>query len=190
MMSRGRRRYFYNLLIGLWHFWRDFACPLHSECTLTLLVNQFRGSWIPFQVGWWRGHLDISWDINEGFLFSGWRYYIQIIIYLPILSFLLLHFPHTLIWWRTCWSDSCALLRMVDSKTLNYYVWICNIISIFSVILNLINTCMKVSHSPCSWITSFHGFGFNIKVALYQICTRTFILVLWGWGRNIWCMDL
>ena len=39
------------LLIGLWHFWRSFACPLHGECTLTLLVNQFRGSWIPFQVG-------------------------------------------------------------------------------------------------------------------------------------------
>ena len=32
---------FDHLLIGPWHFWRAFACPLHNECSLSLLVNQF-----------------------------------------------------------------------------------------------------------------------------------------------------
>ena len=52
-------------------FWRAFACPLHGECSLSLLVNQFQGRWIPFQVGWWRVNSKISWEINEGVLFSG-----------------------------------------------------------------------------------------------------------------------
>ena len=55
----------------------------------------------------------------------------------------------------------------------------------FSVIWNLRNICMKGLHSPCSWITSFHGFGFNIEVVLYQICMSNFIWVWWCWGRNI-----
>ena len=42
MMSWGSRITFYHFLIGFWHFWRGFGCPLHGECTLTLLVNQFR----------------------------------------------------------------------------------------------------------------------------------------------------
>ena len=49
-------------------FWIYFACPFHGESSLSLLVNQFQGSWIPFQVGWWRGHLDLSLDISKGFL--------------------------------------------------------------------------------------------------------------------------
>ena len=32
-------------------FWRVFACPWHDECSLSLLMNQFRGSWNTFQVG-------------------------------------------------------------------------------------------------------------------------------------------
>ena len=44
-------------------FWRSFACPLHTECSLSLLVNQFRGSWIPFQVGLWRGNSDLIVDV-------------------------------------------------------------------------------------------------------------------------------
>ena len=33
-------------------FWRAFACPLHGECSLSLLVNLFRGSWIPDKYHW------------------------------------------------------------------------------------------------------------------------------------------
>ena len=43
-ISWGRRIYFNHFLIGFWHFWRAFACPLHSECSLSLLMNQFQGS--------------------------------------------------------------------------------------------------------------------------------------------------
>ena len=171
-------------------FWRAFACPLHDECSLSLIVNLFGGRWIPFQVGWWRCNSELSWGINEGVLFSGWSS-IQSNYHLSPHSLIISSpFPHTLIWWRTCWSDYCALLRMVDAQDLIYDVCICNMISICSVRRNIINTCMKGSHSPCSWITSFHGFGFNIEVALYQICMRTFIWVLWWWGINIWFMSL
>ena len=38
---------------------------------------------------------------------------------------------------------------------------------------------------PCSWITSFHGFGFNIEVVLFYICMRNFIWVWWCWGSHI-----
>ena len=38
---------------------------------------------------------------------------------------------------------------------------------------------------PCSWITSFHGFGFRIEVVLYQICMRNFIWVWWCWWSHI-----
>ena len=36
------------LIIFKWYLesWRAFFCPLHGECSLSLLVNQFRGSWI------------------------------------------------------------------------------------------------------------------------------------------------
>ena len=66
---------FLSFLIFPLEFWRDFACPLHSECSLSLLVNQFRGSWIPLQVGSLRGHSDISLDLKGGFLVSGWSPY-------------------------------------------------------------------------------------------------------------------
>ena len=78
-------------------------------------------------------------------------------------------FPHTLIWWCTCWSGSCTLLRIVDSQDLIHDSWLCNIFYIWYLIWNIINTCMKGLHSPCSWITSFHGFGFNLEVVLYHI---------------------
>ena len=41
-------------------FWKALACPLHGECSLSLLVSQFQGSWIPIQIGCWRVHLDLS----------------------------------------------------------------------------------------------------------------------------------
>ena len=64
--DNGFLSFFYFLL----EFWRAFACPSHGECSLSLLMNQFRGSWIPLQVGWWRGNSYLSLDINEGFLVS------------------------------------------------------------------------------------------------------------------------
>ena len=36
--------------------WRAISCPLHGECTLTLLVSQFQDSEILIQVGHGRGH--------------------------------------------------------------------------------------------------------------------------------------
>ena len=70
-----------------------------------------------------------------------------------------------------------------------HYLLVLTFIPILYVIQNIRNTFMKGLHSPCSWITSFHVFGFNIEVSLYHIC-MTFIWVLWWCGRNIWCMDL
>ena len=99
-------------------------------------------------------------------------------------------FPHTHNWWCTYWSESCALMRMVDAQDLIYDVCLFNIISIFSLIRIIINTCTKGSHSPCSWITSFHGFGVNIEVVLYQICMRTFLWVWWCGGSHILCKTL
>ena len=40
--------------------WRELACPLHSECTLTLLVSQIQESDILMQVVHGRGHLYLS----------------------------------------------------------------------------------------------------------------------------------
>ena len=63
MMSWGMRMTFDNFLIGLWHFGELLL--VHCECSLPLLVNQFRGSWIHFQVGLWRGNSDLLLNINE-----------------------------------------------------------------------------------------------------------------------------
>ena len=54
-------------------FWRDFYFPLHGECPLSLLVNQFQGSWIHFQVGWWRCHSYLSYGYEWIFIVSSWR---------------------------------------------------------------------------------------------------------------------
>ena len=43
-----------------WAFWRALAFPLHGECSLTLLVSQFRESEILIQVGYGRGKPDLS----------------------------------------------------------------------------------------------------------------------------------
>ena len=48
--------------------WRAIACPLHGECTLTLLVSQFRESEILIQVGHWRDHSDLSFGASESVL--------------------------------------------------------------------------------------------------------------------------
>ena len=139
--------YFWDFNLPL-EFWRTLGCLLQGECTLTLLVNQFRGSWILFQVGWWRGHSDLSLELNEGVLVAGWRS-IQSNSHLSPYSLIPSSpFPHTYIWWHTCWSDYYALLRIIDAQALISDVWMCNIISIFSVSRNIRNTCMKGSHSP------------------------------------------
>ena len=41
-------------------FWKAIACPLHGECSLTLLVSQFQESEIIIQVGHGRGHIEIQ----------------------------------------------------------------------------------------------------------------------------------
>ena len=48
---------------------RALSCPLHGECTLTLLVSQFRESEILIQVGHGRGHSDLSFGASESVLF-------------------------------------------------------------------------------------------------------------------------
>ena len=67
--------YFYHLLIFLCHFGYLLLVHCGGEYSLSLLVNQFQGSWIPLQVGSLRGHSDISLDLNGGFLVSGWSPY-------------------------------------------------------------------------------------------------------------------
>ena len=48
---------FDNLFLA---FWKALACPLHGECSLTLLVSQFRESEILIKVGCQRGHPELS----------------------------------------------------------------------------------------------------------------------------------
>ena len=139
---------------GIWSFvnwslafWRAFASPLHGECSLFMLVNQFWGSWIPFQVGWWRGHSDLSWELNEGVLFVGWKS-IQSNSHLSPHSLITSSlFPYTLIWWHTCWSGACALLSIFRAQAMKYDVWLCNLMYISSVSRKIRNTCMKGLHS-------------------------------------------
>ena len=56
--------------------WREIACHLHSECTLTMLVNQFRESEILIQVGHgnefelggpWEDYKMMSWGMEMNF---------------------------------------------------------------------------------------------------------------------------
>ena len=56
-----------------------------------------------------------------------------------------------------------------------YDVCICNIISILSISQNIINTCMKSSHTHALVSLFFMDFGFNLEVVLYQICMRDII---------------
>ena len=48
--------------------WRALACPLHGECTLTLLESQFRESEILIQVGHGRCHSELSFGASESVL--------------------------------------------------------------------------------------------------------------------------
>ena len=49
-------KYLFIIFEFAFGIWRALACPLHGECTLTLLVRQFRESEIIIQVGHGRGH--------------------------------------------------------------------------------------------------------------------------------------
>ena len=169
-ISWGRKMDFYHLLIGLWYFGElllvHCTVSVHSPC----LWTNFEG------VGFLSKLVDgEAIQMSHGSLMR--EFYLQfegpysiILIYLLIFSVLLLHSRTLSCWWHTCWSDSCAFLRMFDAQDFIYDVWICNIISIFCVSRNIKNTCMKGSPSPCSWITSFHVFGFNIEIDLCHIC--------------------
>ena len=47
--------------------WRALACPLHGECTLTLLVSQFQESEILIKFGHGIFHSDLSLGYSWGF---------------------------------------------------------------------------------------------------------------------------
>ena len=53
-------KYIFIIFEFAFAIWRALACPLHNECTLTLLVSQFRESEIVTQVVYWRCHPDVS----------------------------------------------------------------------------------------------------------------------------------
>ena len=62
---------FDSFLVGLWNFGELFLVHcmvgVYSPC-----LNQFWGSWIPFQVGWWRGHSPLN-GAYWWCLVAGWR---------------------------------------------------------------------------------------------------------------------
>ena len=96
MISWGIIMNFYHFLNCTLEFWRAFTCPLHGECSLSLHVNKFWGSWIPFHIGLWRGNSYLYFDINELFWVSGWRS-IQLNSHLSPYSIIPSSpFPHTL----------------------------------------------------------------------------------------------
>ena len=67
--------------------------------------------------------------------------------------------------------DIC-LRSIFDSIYVLYDVWISNLISIFCVSLNPINSCVKSLHSHAIVSLVLMDFGFNLEVVLHQICMR------------------
>ena len=127
-------------------FWRAFACPLHNGCLLSLLepISRELDSFPS-----WLMERQLK-NLNGGYLWC----------LVSCLSFIQLEsshlypyslipsspFPHTLMWWRTCWSGACTLMNLFDSKYWIHDVWICTIIYILYVIINIINPCVKGLH--------------------------------------------
>ena len=107
--------------------WRALASPLNGECSLSLLVNQFWESWIPFQVVDGEEINTSHWILIKVFYIQFEGTYIQVLIYLPILPFFLLHSPTLSCWWCTCWSGACTLLSIFDSQYWVYDVWLCTL---------------------------------------------------------------
>ena len=103
---------------------------------------------------------------------------------------ILLCSPTLSCWGRTCWSGGCDLLIIFGSQDVKYDICLFNIISIFSLSLNIINTCMKSSHTHAFVSLVFMDFGFNLEVVSYHICMRDVIWFWWFCDSHIWCVTL
>ena len=142
-MSWGKRIAFDHLLIGLWHFGElllvHCTVSVHSPC----LSTNFEG------VGFLSKLVDreaintSNWSLMKEFYFQFEGPYSWILIYLPILSFLLLHCPTLSCWCCTCWSGDFTLMSIFDYKYWVYYLCICTIMCILSVSRNIINPFVK-----------------------------------------------
>ena len=137
---------FYHFLIGLWHFGEIFL----FHCTVSVhspsLWTNFEGVGFLYKLVYGETiHTSHGSLMNEFYLQFEFPY-IRILIYLLILSVLLLHSPTLSCWGRTCWSGACALLSIFGSQDEKYDVCICNIISIWSVSINIKNTYVRGPH--------------------------------------------
>ena len=129
IISWGRRIYFDNCLIVLWNFGEIFLVHYTVSVHSPFLWTNFE------EVGFLSNLVDgekiqiYNWSLMKEFLFSGLSSIHSHSHLSPHSLIPSSPFPHTLIWWRSCWSDSCALLRIVDGQDLIYDVWIYNIMS-------------------------------------------------------------
>ena len=105
-----------------------------------------------------------------------------VLINIPILSFLLLHSPIL----------SCDGALIVVMLVLWWIYFMPNIEYIMYGSVHILRNskykktmCERLAF-PCSWITSFHEFGFKIERVLYQLCMRNFIWVWFFWRINLY----
>ena len=160
-------------------FWIAFSCPLHGGCLLSLLEPISREldsfpTWLKLDA-----IKTYKWRLFMVFSFRLKVHTSLVIIYLPLLSFLLLHSPTLSCWWRTCWSGSCTLLRIFEAQDLIYDVSTFTIISICFVSWNIRNPCMKSLRSHAlEWLV-FMCLDSILERVVYQICMRYFIKYWW-----------
>ena len=168
MVSWGSIIYFYHLLIGHWNFGK----LLVVQCTVNVhspyLWTNFEG------VGFISNLVDgeeiktYKSSLLMVFIFRLKVHTTRVLIYLPLLSFPLIHSPTLSCWWRTCWSGACTLLSIFDSQDWVYDVWIFNLISIWYLSRNIINPYVKGLHSHAlEWLV-FMYFASILK-ELYNI---------------------
>ena len=95
-----------------------------------------------------------------------------ILIYLPILSFLLLHSSIQSCWWCTFLSGAFSFLHPFDAQYRVYYVCICNFISIYSINQNTEDSYVKILHS--------HAIKSLVFMNLASILKEFYIRFVWG----------
>ena len=107
---------FHHLLIGLWHFGE----LLLAHCTMSVyslcLWTNFEGVGFLYKLVDGEEIHTSHWRLIKDFYFQFEFPYSRIIIYLPIISFLLLHSPTLSCWWHTCCSGACTLLRIFGAQ--------------------------------------------------------------------------
>ena len=93
-------------------------------------------------------------------------------------------FPHTRMWWRTCWSGACILLNLFDSQDWVCDVWICTLIYILIVYRNIRNSCVKILHS--------HAIESLVFMNLASILKEFYIIFVWGlfYEFDYVCIDI